>query len=67
MPDTYTYTAEYQIGQKVWLDGDRSIIARITGLWFEASGYKVQVEWISNGTNVSVWMPPFRIVKIKET
>lgn len=58
-----TFKSDFFIGQRVYIDGDHSIKATVTGIMFRFDGISVEVGWFVAGNSYSIWMPEFRLSK----
>ena len=60
--------SSFIIGDKVEVDGDQSLIATVTGVWFQsAEFYRVECSWLHNGANQQAWIEPKRLTLRKST
>ena len=55
------YTARVAIGDWVYIDGDKSIRARVVQVTFTHSGCSVEVSWMHNGGCQSCWVAEWRL------
>lgn len=51
----------YSIGEKVFIDKDRSITAVVIGLLVRRQGVQVEVAWFNNGSHQTAWVDQFRL------
>jgi hypothetical protein len=63
LPDTTALQVPFAFSDKVFIDGDKSITARVTGFWWkdDDKNYLVEVSWMHNGTSQTAWMQPWRL------
>ena len=57
----HTYNSRFAIGDRVHIDDDNSITARVVGLRFLSTGHDVEVAWISNGDFKDIWLDAWRL------
>lgn len=55
------YQSQLSVGDRVWIDGDESILATVTGLAFYPGHSSVQIGWVHCGDAKSCWIEPFRL------
>ena len=59
---TYTYEVPFSIGTRVRIDGDKSLVAHVTGIWvLGTGGVSVEASWMHNGASASAWFPEWRL------
>ena len=55
-----------EFGQRVYIDDDKSIIARVTGFLFRDNYRTAECSWFHNGKAESAWIELWRISIVKE-
>jgi len=57
---------DFELGDRVIIDDDPSILATVTGFWIKASNlYCVQCAYLHNGTAFEPWIESTRVRYIK--
>jgi hypothetical protein len=58
----YTFDTNYKPGDGVYIDGDKSIRARVTGaLWRSIGNVQYEVSWFAGGVLQTAWMTNDRL------
>lgn len=55
------FACEFRIGDRVIIDGDAGIIARVIGILFRPANTEIEVSWFHNGSLQSAWVALFRL------
>lgn len=58
------YSSPYDVGDRVHIDDDDAITARVLGLTFRdrhGPAQLIECGWMHNGTAMSAWLPPLRL------
>ena len=58
------FTSRFEFGDRVHIDGDDSIVARVIGFSFVSNGNQVQVSWFHNGDVKEAWFAEWRLSKV---
>ena len=61
-----SYSADFALGDRVWIDGDHSIVAVVTGLMWRGLRAEIEVVWFVNGVQNSLWAPEWRLMRATE-
>lgn len=61
---TVTLTSVYNFGDRVHIDGDRSIAAIVVGLRFHAHDYLCEVSWWRDGSLELAWVDQWRLESV---
>jgi hypothetical protein len=56
-----TYSCEFNIKDRVIVDGDEGVKAVVTGVMFQYAGCSVQIGWFNNGSAMSAWVEDWRL------
>lgn len=56
----------FSLTEKVYMDGDKSIVAVVVAVMFETTGCSVRVSWISDGQIHREWVEDWRLSKWEE-
>ena len=56
-----TFAADFDFGDRVLLDGDSSLVARVVAFSFRSEFPQIEVAWVHCGTLHSAWVDPFRL------
>ena len=62
-----TYHSDFRMGDRVNIDGDKSITAIVVGLLFRGDACEVECSWIANGVNHESWIRAWRLTKVEPT
>lgn len=57
---TYSYESKFELGQKVKVDGDKDIVARVIAISF-GRGVQCQVTWWHDGKLIEEWVSEWRL------
>lgn len=55
------YSSPFSIGDRVTIDGDRDLKARVIGVLFRYGGVQIEVAWLHNGDAKTSWIELFRL------
>jgi hypothetical protein len=59
------FEAEFGFGDRVWIDGDRSLTATVVAVsfsgGFDRARIQYEVSWIANGVAQVAWVDQFRL------
>jgi hypothetical protein len=58
-----TLESPYDICDAVFIDGDRSIRAVITGMCWRGNGLTIECAWVHNGSPQTHWIEAWRLSK----
>lgn len=61
---SHEYFSPYRVGNKVLIDGDRSIVGVVTALLWRAGFHQVEVCWFSGGAHQSFWFDHWRLTAV---
>lgn len=56
-----TFKTDFDFGDRVLLDGDNSLIARVVAFSFRSKFPQFEVAWVHCGALNSAWVDPFRL------
>lgn len=57
-----TFRSKFDIGDRVVIDGDRSMVVTVVAVEFRYGPHvKVEVQWMYDGNSQSAWMDEFRL------
>ena len=59
-----TFTCRFGLGDRVYIDGDDTIVAVITQVCWGDFGSNVLVSWWSNGDLKSAWVADHRLTEV---
>lgn len=59
--DCVVLTARFQLGTRVTIDDDKSIVATTVGICYAAGRTTHECCWFSNGSQNSAWIDEFRL------
>lgn len=59
--DCVVLTARHQLGTRVTIDNDQSIIATTIGICYSSGRTTYECCWFSNGAHHSAWIDEFRL------
>jgi len=57
----FTYTSDYEIGDRVHVDGDSSISAVVTAVLWRTENPQLEITWWHNGAQQSCWVADWRL------
>jgi hypothetical protein len=60
-----TFESEFNLLDRVTIDGDSSLVAIITGFAFYGSRAEVQISYVHSGDIKSVWLIESRLAKVR--
>jgi hypothetical protein len=60
------FQSEFQLGDRIWIDGDQSIKATVIGVLFRHTGQEVEIAWIVNGHHKTAWIAAWRLTSVSE-
>jgi hypothetical protein len=59
------FTSRFAIGDRVYIDGDKDLVAVVVGHWFSDGGTeKVSVSWVSNAELKEEWVAHWRLGRV---
>ena len=58
-----TFTSFWKVKDKVYIDGDKSVIAYVIGFMFSEYSKQVQVAYFANGISYEVWINERRLTE----
>lgn len=61
MEPSSEFACEFKIGDRVIIDGDTDIVARVIGVLFREIGAQAEVSWLHNGSVQTAWIALFRL------
>jgi len=56
-----SFEAPYEFGERVFLDGDKSLVARVVAFSFRTAFPQIEIAWVHNGGHQSVWVDSWRL------
>lgn len=56
-----TFYSVFKFGDRVTIDGERALVAIVTGFLFRQSGLSVEVCWFHNGESKSALIEDYRL------
>lgn len=57
----FYYGSEYELNQRVYMDGDDSITGRVTAVLWRVENPQVEVSWWNGGNLCSGWFSEWRL------
>jgi hypothetical protein len=60
-----SYQSDLALQQRVFVDGDRSLTAVVTGLLWRTERAEVEISWVHNGDIKSAWVAPWRLKPVE--
>jgi hypothetical protein len=65
-PPRAIFRSAFALGDRVHIDDDRDLIARVTGfLWGHEEGAQLRLSWMSNGDAKEAWFPVWRVTAVE--
>jgi hypothetical protein len=55
---------DYAFGERVHIDGDRDLVAVVTGFCWRKQAHEVEVSWFCNGDLKTVWVADWRLSRV---
>ena len=55
------YKSRFKYADRVNIDGDKSIIASVTGVMWRNGHHLVEIGWINGGSPTTIWIDEYRL------
>ncbi len=61
------YESPFEIGDKVYIDDDRDLVAWVNGvMWHYSDGHSIEVSWMHNGDSKMCWLNFNRLTRVSK-
>jgi len=59
------FESRFDIGARVWIDADRTLIGVVSGFLWRVEKPQVEVCWFHSGTHHSEWIAEWRLTLVR--
>lgn len=61
----HNYESAFTFGDRVHIDGDKTVLAFVTGVLWHNGRHQVEIQWTAACNNQTAWVDEFRVERVR--